>query len=179
MTKPEAKKAQPKEEPKQPTKVEKNEPNAVKQRLATKGLNDAAQLIIDQLPDHAGELLVALKDQYRVELWQYVCGVMLTMHLEGRLADFRLDPAWREGLKKKELECKYCHKMFAPRHIGQPYCSNECGLRADGKLKDIPTETEDIPTETEDKPNDTATSNPVGVGGRGATDGWSDAVEGA
>ena len=117
----------------------KKEPKEVSV-LGVKQLNDAAQLLIDQLPDHAGELLESLAKQYTMPLWQYTTGILLAVHLEGRLSEFRLDPAWKSGLKTKELICKHCKKPFTPKHIGQPYCSNECGLAATGPKEHIANE---------------------------------------
>lgn len=111
---------------------ELNKPSPARQALDEQRLNTAASGLLEQLPDHAGQLVHSLAKQYQMPLWQYTCGILLAVHLEGRLSEFRLDPAWRDGLKTKELTCKHCGKSFKPRHIGQPFCSNECGLLATG-----------------------------------------------
>lgn len=104
--------------------------------ITEKRLNEAAQLIINQLPDHAGQLIEELSKQNYTELWQMTAGIILSVHMEGRLSSFILDPAWRDGVKQKDHTCKYeeCKKIFKPIHIGQLYCSNECGLRADNQI---------------------------------------------
>ena len=108
--------------------------------LEVKKLNDSARLLLSQLPDHVGELVENLSSQYQIPIWQYTTGILLAVHLEGRLSEFRLDPAWKDGLKTKELVCKHCNKSFKPLHIGQPYCSNTCGLEATApkELRDDP-----------------------------------------
>jgi len=140
---PEAKVAQAQALPKKQEPLTRPKPSIV----AVKRLNDSALLLIDQLPDHIGQLLENLSTQYQIPIWQYTVGVILAVHLEGRLSEFRLDPAWKDGLKTKELQCKYkpCSKMFKPRHIGQPYCSNECGLAATGP-KELQDDILTIPT---------------------------------
>uniref|UniRef100_A0A6M3IJ19 Uncharacterized protein n=1 Tax=viral metagenome TaxID=1070528 RepID=A0A6M3IJ19_9ZZZZ len=104
-------------------------------------LNSSAEALLDQLPDHAGQLVHSLATQYSIPIWQYTCAILLAVHMEGRLSEFRLDPAWKDGLRTKELICKHCGTKFSPRHIGQPFCSNDCGLAAAGQLH------------KEDKPN--------------------------
>ena len=129
----------------------------------------AAKSIIEQLPDHAGELIVNLSKQYQVPLWQYTCGILLAVHLEGRLSEFRLDPAWKEGLRQKLLKCQYdkCNQMFKARHINQPYCSNECGLLAAGV---VPISKENIKNAVISKPKfNTTKPNPTGD--------WADPVD--
>jgi hypothetical protein len=93
-------------------------------------LNQAAKDLLEQLPDHAGQLVHSLTKQYQQPLWQTTCGMLLALHLEGRMSEFRIDPAWKQGFKTHELQCQYkpCSKKFPPRHLGQLYCSNDCGL---------------------------------------------------
>jgi len=113
----------------------KIQPSVAKVKVSevkVKELDKAAELLLGQIPDHAGELVHSLSKQFQIPLWQYLDGILLAVHLEGRLSEFRLDPAWKDGLKTKELKCKHCNKMFKPVHIGQPYCSNECGFAATG-----------------------------------------------
>jgi hypothetical protein len=100
-------------------------------------LNQASQDLLDQLPDHVGQLVTSLAKQTYIPQWQLVCGVLLAVHQEGRLSEFRLDPAWKDGLRTKELVCQYakCGKTFTPKRIAQKYCSTECGLKADGMWK--------------------------------------------
>ena len=97
-------------------------------------LNQAAGDLLEQLPDHAGQLVHTLSKQNQMPLWQATCGILLAVHLEGRLSECRRDPAWKDGFKTKELTCKQCNKTFTPKHIAQPYCSNDCGLVAAGVI---------------------------------------------
>uniref|UniRef100_A0A6M3J5L8 Uncharacterized protein n=1 Tax=viral metagenome TaxID=1070528 RepID=A0A6M3J5L8_9ZZZZ len=101
-------------------------------------LNLASKTLIEQLPDHVSELIVELAQQNRVELWHITAGVLLSVYMEGRLSAFVLDPAWQEGLRQKDCTCQYepCGKKFKGKHIGQLYCSNECGLLASGQKFD-------------------------------------------
>jgi len=48
----------------------------------------------------------------------------------GRLSAFHWDPAWQDGVKETIRECEFCGQEFRPERIAQPYCSNECGLKA-------------------------------------------------
>jgi len=133
---------------KQEQKTEQK-PTQTKLALQSAKLNQAAADLLEQLPDHAGQLVHSLCKQYQMPLWQYTAGILLAVHLEGRLSEFRLDPAWKDGLKTSELICKHCGKSFKPRHIGQPYCSNECGMAAVGppelKLKETKQDAVVIP----------------------------------
>jgi len=99
--------------------------------LTKEDLNKAAELIALQLPDRAIELLKSIQKDHKIEFWQLICGILLEVETEGRLSAFTLDPSWEKGLKQEELICKRCGKKFKPRCIGQPYCSNECGLAAE------------------------------------------------
>lgn len=112
------------------TPILNNKPTDAQTALKESKLNQAALDLLLQLPDHAGQLVQSLAKQYQMPLWQYISGILLAVHLEGRLSEFRIDPAWREGFKTKTLKCKHCNKDFVPRHINQPFCSNECGLSA-------------------------------------------------
>jgi hypothetical protein len=112
------------------TETPTNKPPPEDRAIAEARLNQAASDLLEQLPDHAGQLVHSLAKQYQMPLWQYTSGILLAVHLEGRLSEFRIDPAWREGLKTKTLICKQCKKEFTPKHINQPYCCNECGIAA-------------------------------------------------
>jgi len=90
-------------------------------------LEAGAEMLVDQLPDHIGELVHELAKEYVLPLWHIVCGVLLEVHSQGHLSAFQLDPAWRDGLRQREYKCKHCGETFKPIHIGQPYCSNKCG----------------------------------------------------
>jgi len=128
-----------------------NKPTQTKLDLQSAKLNAAATLLLEQLPDHAGQLVHELAKQYQIPLWQYLGGVLLAVHLEGRLSEFRLDPAWKDGLRTKELQCQYCKKMFKPRHVNQPYCSNECGLAANPPKPHIEEVVRIVPTTGTDR----------------------------
>lgn len=146
------------------TEAQKKVQPSIKQpkpsEMDVKRLNDSASMLLRQLPDHAGQLVETLAKQYSMPIWQYVTGILLAVHLEGRLSEFRLDPAWKDGLKTKELKCQYkpCSKMFKPRHIGQPYCTNECGTKATGpkEIQDV-TNITNIPTPVMPKSADAST----------------------
>jgi len=114
--------------------IQTNKLTDIQLTLAETKLNQAAADLLTQLPDHAGQLVHSLAKQYQMPLWQYTAGILLAVHLEGRLSEFRIDPAWRDGMKTKTLKCKHCGEAFVPRHINQPYCSNICGLAAVEKL---------------------------------------------
>ena len=151
-----------------------SESKDTKQMLQEAKLNQAAQDLLAQLPDHAGQLVHSLSKQFQIPLWQYLSGILLAVHLEGRLSEFRLDPAWKDGLRTKELICKQCKKSFTPRHIAQPYCCNECGLIAAGVLPQPSPKQESINVNTSPKSKSSADSptfpNPVG---------WTEALEAA
>jgi len=159
---PQAAKAQPMQTAKEKIQASVEKPKVSEVKVGE--LNKAAQLVIDQIPDHAGQLINTLSKQFSIPVWQYTAGILLAVHLEGRLSEFRLDPAWKDGIKTKELICKHCNKPFAPQHIGQPYCSNECGLAATGPEEHI----ENVPTlpPTPNRASDSIT-----------TSNWSDPVE--
>ena len=147
-----------------------NKPTPSQLMLAETKLNQAAKDLLEQLPDHAGQLVHSLAKQFQMPLWQYACGILLAVHLEGRLSEFRVDPAWKAGLKTKELKCKYCGSVFTPRHINQPYCSNECGLAATGPKP-----------KKEPKPNvavNVRAASPDNIPSGGVNSNWSAAAEG-
>jgi hypothetical protein len=79
------------------------------------------------LPEHASELMHELAKDYKLPIWQLFCGVVLEVHTQGNLSNFSMDPAWAEGLKQYDYACKHCQKKFKPFHLGQIFCSNECG----------------------------------------------------
>jgi len=144
------------------TEVEAKKPRPAP-KMTPERLNLAAEALLKQLPDHAGDLVVSLSKQFTLPIWQYVTGILLAVHLEGRLSEFRLDPAWKDGLKQNLLRCQWtaCGKMFKPRHIGQKFCSNDCGNLATGpreifgNVKPVP----DIPTSIPDPTHDSAGSS--------------------
>ena len=113
---------------KQPTTVEKVE--EVAKQITKDALDNAAALLLAQLPDQCGELVTNLRDEYAIPLWQLFCGILLAMHLEGRLSAFQLDPAWQDGLRQHDLLCGWCKTSFTPRWIAQKYCSEKCGVAA-------------------------------------------------
>ena len=155
-------KTTPKQKPKQPT----NKPTQPKLDLESAKLNNAARELLEQIPDHAGQLVHELAKQTQIPLWQHVCGVLLAVHQEGRLSEFRLDPAWKDGLRTKELVCKHCGKKFNPRHVNQPYCSNACGMAANpiGPFK-------------EPKQDVVTTASTLGVPVDDGSDSWSDSPD--
>lgn len=144
-----------------------------KAKLVTDKLNQSAADMLEQLPDHAGQLVHSLAKQYRMPLWQYVSGILLAVHLEGRLSEFRIDPAWRDGFKTNELVCKHCGKKFPPKRINQPYCCNECGLAAEGppELKLVANKP------TEDKPDAVDIPDNPAMPVASAASAWGDTAE--
>ena len=132
-------------------------------------LNQAAIDLLHQLPDHADQLVHSLAKQYQQPIWRIACGMWLALHLEGRMSEFRVDPAWKHGFKTRELTCQYkpCGKKFPPRHIGQLYCSNECGLSA-ADIVSIPRE--NVKNATISKPK--FDTNKPGDSGE-----WADSIE--
>jgi len=149
----------PPEKPK--TETPTNKPPQEDRAVVEARLNQAASDLLEQLPDHVGQLVHSLAKQFQMPLWQYTCGILLAVHLEGRLSEFRIDPAWREGLKTKTLICKQCKKSFVPRHINQPYCCNECGILANQAQKPKKDPHHAIRTT---KPVRSADSTPAGAG---------------
>lgn len=120
-------------------------------------LNDYANTLVTQLPDHIGEQVTDLAREFKVPLWQMVCGFMLDSYQLGRLSAFQLDPAWKDGLRGTQYVCNFCGQPFKARHINQLFCSNECGL---GLTKE----------ETPDEPVDSLASvaaSDSGMGGDG------------
>lgn len=99
-------------------------------QINDKKLNDAAELLMICIPDHASELIHELAKEYLIPPWQVFAGVVLEMHLRGMLSGFSLDPSWAEGVMQRKYICKRCEKNFQPLNVGQLYCSNECGLAA-------------------------------------------------
>lgn len=144
--------------------------------LLETNLNKAASELLAQLPDHVGQLVHSLSKQYRMLLWQYTCGILLAVHLEGRLSEFQLDPAWKQGLRTQTLKCKHCNKDFTPRRINQVYCSNECGLKALDVESNKPT-----PKHIMDKKPDvlTTTHNTKPVSKSGDSAGWTESLAAA
>lgn len=104
-----------------------------KPEITTNDLDNAAELLLQQLPDNAGELVRILRTEYEMPLWQLFCGILLAMHLEGRLSAFTLDPAWRDGIRQRDLVCKKCKKPFTPIHINQLYCTDICGNKVEAE----------------------------------------------
>ena len=90
-------------------------------------LNTGSKQLLDQLPDGAGSLVVAMARERGVPLWHAVAGILLEAHTEGRLSAMTIDPAWKVGFKKKLSICQYCKRRFVPKHVNQPYCSHRCG----------------------------------------------------
>jgi len=102
----------------------------VTKEVTIQNLDNSATLLLAQLPDHCGELVENLSKEYQIPLWQMFCGILLAMHLEGRLSAFQLDPAWRENLRQDKLICDRCKQTFKPDHLAQKYCSEKCGVAA-------------------------------------------------
>lgn len=98
-----------------------------KKKLDEATLNKHTEDLLLCLPEHASELMHQIADDYHLPIWQIFCGIVLEVHMQGNLSNFYLEPAWAEGLKQYEYICKHCNKTFTPIHIGQVFCSNECG----------------------------------------------------
>jgi len=100
-------------------------------KVTDEHLNSAARMLLEQIPEHAYELMHVLCDENQVPMWHVVAGQLLAAHLDGRLSAFQLDPAWRQGLRQQVLVCKLCEKEFKPKRLGQIYCGSVCGLKAE------------------------------------------------
>jgi len=116
-----------------------------KPEITAEALNAAAELLLSQLPEHAVELFGVIAGDYTLPIWQVVAGCLVSIHMEGRVSAFTLDPDWLDGFKQDELKCHYvpCGATFTPKRIGQLYCSNECGLRAIGQWHDTEVNEDD------------------------------------
>jgi hypothetical protein len=108
-------------------------------KLSEQDLNQASELLLKQLPDHISQLIMTIKQEYDVELWHLICGILLEVYSEGRISAFQLDPQWLDGLRQTTLICQECKKIFTPEQINQKYCSNECGLKAEKISKALAT----------------------------------------
>lgn len=110
-------------------------------------LNECAEELIRVLPPEVGMLVKTLAEEYNVQLWMVVDGVLIENEMNGQLSAFAIDPSWRDGILQKKLTCKYCGKVFPPVNVGQLYCSNDCGLAAAGLLHpDEPAEGQPTPS---------------------------------
>ena len=94
-------------------------------------LEAAAGMLLEQMPDGLMELFDVLCSDYGLNRWKLVCGILLDVYMQGRLSAFTIDPSWNDGTRTKESECKMCKKSFRPKYIGQPYCSDDCGTKAE------------------------------------------------
>ncbi len=94
-------------------------------------LEAAAGMLLEQLPDGLMELFDVLCTDYGLTRWKLVCGIMLDVYMQGRLSAFTIDPSWNDGTRTKDAVCKMCKKTFRPKYIGQPFCSNDCGIKAE------------------------------------------------
>lgn len=99
-------------------------------------LDQATKRLIKQLPDHVYELLEEFASEHARPLWQTTLGVILNSYTLGLLSQIQYDPAWVDGVRQDKSTCKQCGAEFKPINLGQPYCSNECGLRAAGEWHD-------------------------------------------
>ena len=146
-------------------------------------LNKAVQLLIDQMPDHVGELIQELSAQTYISKWQLVGGILFEAYNGGYLSAYTLDPAWKDGFRAKESKCGFCKDLFMPKRIGQLFCCNECGQ---GRPK-IGQESEEVKKETKKNVLDTPKPNkpesiPGGVANKsdnkGPKSGWTDGALG-
>ena len=134
-------------------------------------LNAAAVLLLSQLPEHAVELFGVIGKDYGLPIWQVVAGCLVSTHLEGRVSAFTLDPDWRDGFRRDELTCQWepCGKTFPPNRIGQLYCCNECGLKANSQWYPTEDATDDtIQLEPAFEPADGRSTVPGGAWGGSA-----------
>lgn len=93
-------------------------------------LDEAAELLMQQLPAGANELLRVLSLDNKVSIWWCVCGVLMEAYIGGRLSAMTFDPDWHREFKQPSNVCAMCNKQFDPTQIGQVYCSNNCGNAA-------------------------------------------------
>ena len=99
----------------------------IKNPMTIDDIEEAAQLIISQMPDYVGELLDELAKQAYLPKWQIVGGILFEAYNNGYMSAYTLDPAWKDGFKLELSECNYCHDEFMPIRVGQLFCCNECG----------------------------------------------------
>jgi hypothetical protein len=90
-------------------------------------LESGAQLLLDQMPDYVDQLVTDIATQAIIPKWQLLGGILFEAYNNGYLSSYTLDPAWKDGFKILESECKFCHEVFMPIRIGQLFCCNECG----------------------------------------------------
>jgi len=93
-------------------------------------LNDAATLIINQLPPSFRDFAFEVADVIlKIPRWQLVAGILLFSAESGNLVSPSLDPSWTtNGISLSISTCPECGKQFTPHRLGQIFCSNECGL---------------------------------------------------
>jgi len=93
-------------------------------------LNDAATLIINQLPPSFRDFAFEVADVIlKIPRWQLVAGILLFSAESGNLVSPSLDPSWTtNGISLSTSTCPECGKQFTPYRLGQIFCSNECGL---------------------------------------------------
>ena len=113
----------------QPITINPNEPVA----FNSVQLNKSSELLINTLPDHVSELIKAMAQEYDIQLWHLVAGILLEVHSEGRLSSFQLYPDWQDGMKQTMHKCTECKEFYKPKRIGQLYCTNECASIAEGR----------------------------------------------
>ena len=96
-------------------------------RPTQESLNNAVQLLLDQMPDYVDQLVTDIATQSFIPKWQLVGGILFEAYNNGYLSAYTLDPSWKDGFKITESECKFCHEKYMPVRIGQLFCCNECG----------------------------------------------------
>ena len=68
--------------------------------------------------------------QYKIPAHFLLAGILKIAREQGQWTAFIIDPAWQSGeVWQREVECRYCNKVFCPKRMGQVYCSNECAAK--------------------------------------------------
>jgi Zn finger protein HypA/HybF involved in hydrogenase expression len=114
----------------------------------------AQQLTLEQ---SARNLMTLLDERYQITLHdqavntstslaEIIAGILTLVGDRGGLAEFALNPEWREYIHRTEggpnatgvatqtlqARCQHCQQMFKSLRSGQRYCCSPCGKRASG-----------------------------------------------
>jgi hypothetical protein len=96
-------------------------------------LNFAAEKIVSTLHPGVKESIIYHAQSMGIELWQYLCGLLVFCAESAQLSSAVVDRVWMTGeaLLGKKLVCarKECGKEFIPERRGVIYCSGDCCLR--------------------------------------------------
>lgn len=108
------------------------------QGVAVMTLEEATNVLLEAMIPTQRDLFIELADLVlKIPRWQLLLGSVLAQVQEGNLASPYIDPTW-VGIQlqttNKKCEWEECGLEFTPKRLGQRFCSNACGVKANQKM---------------------------------------------